>query len=123
VSSLQPSAHAGSLVADFSALKMEAIYSSETSVETRSTGRHITEDGILLIIGLFEDRFWGPGTWYPDVLMLQANVVNLISTSYCYTLLFYAVGALSWERDIHVWPLMYPLTFAWTEWVAEKFSP
>jgi hypothetical protein len=45
--SLQPPAHAGSSLADFSALKMEAIRSSETSVHTRSTQRHIPEDGIL----------------------------------------------------------------------------
>jgi hypothetical protein len=32
---------------DFSTLKMEAIRSSETSVHTRSTRRHIPEDGIL----------------------------------------------------------------------------
>jgi hypothetical protein len=46
-SSLQPPAHAGSLHADFSTLKMGAIRSSETSVHTRSTRRHIPEDGIL----------------------------------------------------------------------------
>jgi hypothetical protein len=39
--------HAGSSLADFSTLKMEAIRSSETSVHTRSTRRHIPEDGIL----------------------------------------------------------------------------
>jgi hypothetical protein len=44
----QPSAHAGSSLADFSTLKMEAIHSSETSVYTRSTRHHIPEDGILL---------------------------------------------------------------------------
>jgi hypothetical protein len=45
---LPPPAHAGSSLADFSTLKMEAILSSETSVHTRSTLRHIPEDGILL---------------------------------------------------------------------------
>jgi hypothetical protein len=45
--SLQPPAHAGSSLADFSTLKMETIRSSETSVHTRSTRRHIPEDGIL----------------------------------------------------------------------------
>jgi hypothetical protein len=40
-------AHAGSSLADFSTLKMEAIRSSETSVHTRSIRRHIPEDGIL----------------------------------------------------------------------------
>jgi hypothetical protein len=43
----QPPAHAGSSLADFSTLKMEAIPSSETSVHTRSTLRHMPEDGIL----------------------------------------------------------------------------
>jgi hypothetical protein len=38
---------AGSSLADFSTLKMEAIRSSKTSIHTRSTRRHITEDGIL----------------------------------------------------------------------------
>jgi hypothetical protein len=45
--SLQPPAHAGSSLAEFSTLKMEEIHSSETSVHTRSTQRHIPEDGIL----------------------------------------------------------------------------
>jgi hypothetical protein len=40
-------AHAGSSLADFSTLKTEALRSSETSVHTRSTRRHIPEDGIL----------------------------------------------------------------------------
>jgi hypothetical protein len=45
---LQPLAHAGSSLADFSTLKMEAIQSSETSVQsTTSTRRHTPEDGIL----------------------------------------------------------------------------
>jgi hypothetical protein len=44
----QPPAHTGSSLADFSTLKMEAIRSSETAVQsTRSTRRHIPEDGIL----------------------------------------------------------------------------
>jgi hypothetical protein len=44
---LQPPAHAGSSLADFSTLKMEAIPSSETSVHTRSTRRLIPKDGIV----------------------------------------------------------------------------
>jgi hypothetical protein len=40
-------AHAGSSLADFSTLKIEAIHSSETSVHIRSTQRHIPEDDIL----------------------------------------------------------------------------
>jgi hypothetical protein len=43
---LQPPAHAGSSRADFSTLKMKAIRFSETLVQfTRSTRRHIPEDG------------------------------------------------------------------------------
>jgi hypothetical protein len=38
--------HAGSSIADFYTLKMEAIRSSETSVYTISTWRHIPEHGI-----------------------------------------------------------------------------
>jgi hypothetical protein len=38
---------AGSSLADFSTLKVEAIHSSETSVHARSSWRHIPEDGIL----------------------------------------------------------------------------
>jgi hypothetical protein len=38
---------AGSPLADSSTLKMEAIRSSETSVNARSTQRHIPEDDIL----------------------------------------------------------------------------
>jgi hypothetical protein len=44
---LQLPAHAGTSLADISALKMEAIRSSETSVHTRFTQRHIPEDRIL----------------------------------------------------------------------------
>jgi hypothetical protein len=40
--------HAGSSLADFSTLKMEAIRSSETSIQsTTSTRLHTPEDGIL----------------------------------------------------------------------------
>jgi hypothetical protein len=35
------------LLTDFSTLKLETIRSSETSVQKRSTRRHIPEDGIL----------------------------------------------------------------------------
>jgi hypothetical protein len=45
---LQLPAQAGSSLADFSTLKMEAIQSSETSVQsTTSTRHHTPEDGIL----------------------------------------------------------------------------
>jgi hypothetical protein len=40
-------AHAGSPLEDFSTLNMEAILSSEMSVNARSTQRHIPEDDIL----------------------------------------------------------------------------
>jgi hypothetical protein len=50
---LQPPAHVGSSLADFSTLKMEVICSSETSVYTKSTRRHIPEDGILHRITLY----------------------------------------------------------------------
>jgi hypothetical protein len=44
---LQPPAHAGSSLKDFSTLKMEVICTSETFVQTRYTRRHIPEDGTL----------------------------------------------------------------------------
>jgi hypothetical protein len=44
---LQPTAHAGFSLTDFSTLKMEAIRSSEMSAHTRTTRRHIPEDAIL----------------------------------------------------------------------------
>jgi hypothetical protein len=44
---LQPLSRADSSLADFSTLKIETIISSETSVHTRSTRRHIPEDCFL----------------------------------------------------------------------------
>jgi hypothetical protein len=44
---LQPLSHAGSPLADSSTLKTEAIRSSGTLVNARSTQRHIPEDDIL----------------------------------------------------------------------------
>jgi hypothetical protein len=43
----RPPAHTGSSLPDFSTLKMAAIRSSETSVNTRPTHRYIPEDDIL----------------------------------------------------------------------------
>jgi hypothetical protein len=48
---LQPPAHAGVSLADLSPLKMEVICSSETSVHTRSTRRHIHGIYYFIIIG------------------------------------------------------------------------
>jgi hypothetical protein len=55
--SLNTPAHAGSLLADFSTLKMKAIHSSETSVHTRSTLPHFPEDGIFFIMDRLEFVF------------------------------------------------------------------
>jgi hypothetical protein len=44
---LQAPVHAGSSLADFSTLKMDAIHSSETSVHTKFTRPHTPEDGII----------------------------------------------------------------------------
>jgi hypothetical protein len=53
-SSVLPPAHAGSLLADFSTLKMEAIRSSETSVHfIGSTRRHTLEDDIHRSVNIF----------------------------------------------------------------------
>jgi hypothetical protein len=46
---VQSPAHAGSSLADFYTLKMEAIRSSETSVKIMSTWLYIPEDSILYI--------------------------------------------------------------------------
>jgi hypothetical protein len=50
--------HAGFSLAEFSTLKMEAIHSSITSAHTRSTRRHIPEDGIFHTIPAFAWRDW-----------------------------------------------------------------
>jgi hypothetical protein len=52
--SLHSPAHAGSSLADFSTLKMEAIRISETSVYTICTLRHIPEDGIFHVVNEFK---------------------------------------------------------------------
>jgi hypothetical protein len=70
--SLQPPAHAGSSYT----LKMEAICSSETSVNTISTRRHIPEHGILkstcsspgvYLLSLSEVQQSVKGQWHTDL--------------------------------------------------------
>jgi hypothetical protein len=58
----QPPAHAGSSLADYSTLKMESIRSSETSIHTRSTQRHIPEDGIHQVLFCFVESKEPPHT-------------------------------------------------------------
>jgi hypothetical protein len=68
-SSLQLLAHADSSLADSSTLKMEAVRASEASVYTKTTRRHIQENGILHILLL------------PDY---TAHSVKLVPTSHSY---------------------------------------
>jgi hypothetical protein len=51
--SLRPPAEAGSSLADFSILKMEAIRSYETSVDARSIQRHTPKDEIIQAAACF----------------------------------------------------------------------
>jgi hypothetical protein len=67
---LQRPADAGSPLADFSTLKKDAKRSSETSVNERSTQRHIPEDDILHS-GFFAVRF-----------LLGACLVLLLNTEH-----------------------------------------
>jgi hypothetical protein len=112
--SLQPPAHAGSSHTDFSTLKMEAIRSSETSVHTRSTRRHIPEDGILLafkgsqtvitkLVETISKLCWH----YNECISITAVVCmfsNLRST--CYTLRVCSPHEETWESpNGYVWNL------------------
>jgi hypothetical protein len=75
---LQPPGHASSSLADFSTLKMEAIRSSETSVHTRSTRRHIPEDGILLSPFSFSVLLWF--CWFLNLYLLVQCYHSFILT-------------------------------------------
>jgi hypothetical protein len=78
---LQLLAHAGSSLADFSTLKMEAIRSSEKSVQsTTSTRPHTPEDGILqyLFNLLFLMRF----IFLLSEVQTSKQMVKLISYIY-----------------------------------------
>jgi hypothetical protein len=89
--SLQPPAHTGSSLADFSILKMEAIRYSETSVHT-STRRHIPENGILhsqcrenlksYIDTLVPLLYWYTETHSKEVFwLLSQSLPHLVSTT------------------------------------------
>jgi hypothetical protein len=69
---LKQLAHADSTLADFSTLKIEVIYSSETSVHIRSTLRHIPEYGIPHYV------------CHKIVHRLRSNTVWQISTRNCF---------------------------------------
>jgi hypothetical protein len=77
--SLQPHAHAGSSLADFSALKREAIRSYETSVHTRSTRRHIPEDGVLHSHGRENLRSYEPNYIWVRLQIVNSNLIILFA--------------------------------------------
>jgi hypothetical protein len=74
---------------DFSTLKIEAIRSSETSVHTRSTRRHISEVKIvpLHLLGKSEEKYiksqWGcPVTWSElKLFTARAQIKNVTNSS------------------------------------------
>jgi hypothetical protein len=89
---VQPPAHAGSSLADFSTLKMEMICSSEMSVYTRSTRRHTSEDGI------FHNHPRENLKSYSDNLDLRPNFEVLTP---CLEIIFIiAVLSLFYESDL-----------------------
>jgi hypothetical protein len=67
--SLPPPAHCGSLLADISTLKIEVIRSTETSIHTRSTRRHIPEDDIFQEKKVYPYRKSNP--YSPDVQLVS----------------------------------------------------
>jgi hypothetical protein len=75
----------------FSTLKMVAIHSSETSVHTRSTRRHIAEDGILLFLVNFVSYF------FPCKIALGFRVYLQIQLSFAHYCLIYCHKSItSW---------------------------
>jgi hypothetical protein len=68
---LRPPTYAGSWLSDFSTLKMEAIRSSETSVHTRCTLRHIPEGGTLNS-DCFRKQYWRL-YWSRSVFLCDRN--------------------------------------------------
>jgi hypothetical protein len=69
----QPRAHAGSSLADFYTLKMEAIRPSETSVHTRSIRRHIPEDAILVSNTILKFYLVEDFRSFRDIIRIPAN--------------------------------------------------
>jgi hypothetical protein len=88
----------------FSTLKMEAICSSETSVDTRTTRRYIPEDGTLQIYLYLTAFVHKAGALYQEVIF-QAHYLSGRRLMYC---MFSAVGAICYRhavesgRDLHV---------------------
>jgi hypothetical protein len=70
---LQTPAHACTTLADFSTLKMEAIRSSETSVQTKSTWRHILEDDHSSTVYLFNQSVLSFDLCFYKVLPLESQ--------------------------------------------------
>jgi hypothetical protein len=80
---LQPSAHAGSSLMDFSTLKMEAICSSETSGHTRSTRRHIHKAAFFIVTGVITSNLtWLHGYSIAALLPLYHKTEFNVSVPY-----------------------------------------
>jgi hypothetical protein len=70
-----------SSLADFSTLKIETTRSSETSVLTRPTRRHIPEDAILQTHNMFPNQLKTPGLHYTSLLLCCPLQIIFISPS------------------------------------------
>jgi hypothetical protein len=116
--SLQPPAHAGFSLADFSTMKMEAIRSSETSARTRFTLHHIL-DTFLRNVG-WNKIYTAPDPrrrhssqsppWRPQILLniLQSPLsklerVKLLSFSYTF-------------QNLHTWNTVNPWYIVHLSW-------